>query len=81
MLIKQAFNWGKQDRYVEPMNFKMEVSNILECKAYALSEEEKVPVIKNWLGWEGLQLIQTFTQEEKDMHRMAKDLFTVLYYK
>ena len=62
VLVKPAFNWGAQDRYIELMNFEMEVSNILETKVYELSEEEKVPVIKNWLSIKGLQLIQTFIQ-------------------
>ena len=32
----------------------MEVINILESNAYELADEEEVPVIKNWLGREGL---------------------------
>ena len=55
--------------------------NILDTKVYKLSEEEKFPVIKNWFGWEDLQLIQTFTQDEKGKCRTAKDLFTVLWSK
>ena len=43
----------------------MEVTGILETKAYGLTDEEKVPVIKNWVGQEGLQFIKTFTLEEK----------------
>ena len=46
VLEKLASNWGTQDRYAELMNFKMEVSNILETKAYELSEEEKAPLIE-----------------------------------
>ena len=49
------------DRYVELINFEMEVNNILETKAYEMTDEEKVSVIINLLGQEGLQLIQTFT--------------------
>ena len=45
-LVKPAFNWGAQDRYIDLMNSEMEVSNILETKAYELSEEEKAPVIR-----------------------------------
>ena len=55
------------------MNFEMEVSNILETKVYKLSEEEKTPMIKNWLDQK--DLLQN-TQEEKC--RTAKGLFTVL---
>ena len=53
-LEKPSFNWNAQDKYIELLNFEMEVMNILEIKAYELTDEEKVPVIKNWLGREGL---------------------------
>ena len=45
---------GCTGRYIELINFKMEVSNILETRANKLSEEEKVPEIKKGLGWEGI---------------------------
>ena len=61
VLVKPAFNWGTHDRYVEFMNFEMEVKNILETKVYELTEDEKILMIKNGLDWESLQLIQTFT--------------------
>ena len=44
--MEPAFNWGVQDRCIELMNLKMEISNILETRAYKLSEEKKVPKIK-----------------------------------
>ena len=49
-LIKLAYIWGTQDRYIKLMNFKMEVSNILETKVYEISEEEKILMIKNLMG-------------------------------
>ena len=33
-LEKPSFNWSVQDRYAQLMNFKIEVTNILETKAY-----------------------------------------------
>ena len=78
VLVKLLCNWVAQDRYVKLMNLKMEISTILETKAYELSEEEKDPVIKNWFVQEGLQLIQMFTQEEKEKCTTAKDLLAVL---
>ena len=60
------------------MNFEMEVTNILETRAYELTDEGKVSVIKNWLDQEGLQLMKTFTLEEKKKSRTAKGLFSVL---
>ena len=57
---------------------KMEVTNIPETKVCKLTEGDKVPVIKNWLGQEGLPLIQTFMYEEKEKYETMKGLFTVI---
>ena len=53
-LEKFSFNWNAKDRYNELLNSEVEVTNILKTKACELTDEEKVPVIKNWLGREGL---------------------------
>ena len=45
--------------------------------AYELTDEEKVPLIKKWLGQEGLLLIKTFTHE-KEKWRTARSLSSVL---
>ena len=50
----------------------MEVTNVLEMNAHELTDGEKVLVIKNCFSKEGLQLIKTFTDEEK---KMLKDYF------
>ena len=68
ILEKPRFNCDMPDRYVKLLNFELEVTNILEIRAYRISDEEKVPVIKNWLGCEGLVLMETFTQEEKEKY-------------
>ena len=47
-----SFSWETQNRYVKLVNFEIEIMNIPETRA----EEENIPVIKNWLGQEGLQL-------------------------
>ena len=57
MINQPAFNWKEPDRYVELLNFEMKVANVLQAEAYDLSEEGNVPIIKNWLGTEGLQFI------------------------
>ena len=44
----------------------MKVTNISRMKAYELTDEVKVPVIKNRLGMEGLQLIKTYMNEENE---------------
>ena len=56
MMSQPTFNWKAPDRYVELLNFEMKVADVLQAEAYDLSEEGKVPIIKNWLGIEGLQL-------------------------
>ena len=49
----------------------MEVNSILKTKTYELTEE-KVLIIKNQLGREGLQLIKTITSEKKKTCKAEK---------
>ena len=78
---KPSFNWNAQDRYIELLNFKIKVMNIPKTKTYELTDEEKVPVTKNWLGMEGLQLIKTCTNEEKEKCKTAKGLFSIISHR
>ena len=39
---------------------------------------EKVPIIKNWLGSEGLQFIHTLTTAEQEIWETVKGLFDKL---
>ena len=59
-----TFNWRAENKYEELQNFKLEVINMLQN--YNLGQTEKVLMINNWLGREGLQLIVTLTKEEQD---------------
>ena len=59
--------------YVELLNFEIEVTNILQTRTYELNDEVKVPIIKNWLGKGGLQLIQTFTNSQKRHAKQQMD--------
>ena len=45
---------------------------------YELTIEDKVPIIKNWLGREGLQLINTFTNSDKETCKTAEGLISLL---
>ena len=58
MLNQPVFNLMAPDRYMELLNFEMEVMNVIQAKVYYLSDAVKVSVIRNWLDREGLQLIQ-----------------------
>ena len=78
MLSQPVFNWKAPDMYVELLNFEMEVGNMPQVKAYDLSEQEKVPIIKNWLGKEGRQFIQSLTNIEKEACKSATGLIIVL---
>ena len=46
-LKQHLFSWNATDMYLELINFEMKVTNILQTKTYELTEEEKVPIIKN----------------------------------
>ena len=37
-------------RYFELLNCNIEVSNVLQAKTYHFCNEQKVPIIKKWLG-------------------------------
>ena len=50
---------------------------ILETKMYELTDEKKIPVIKNWLGREGLKVNKMFTNEEKEICKTAERLLSV----
>ena len=41
-LKQPSFNWNVRGKYVELLNFKMDVTNILQIETYELNEEEKV---------------------------------------
>ena len=47
MLRQPVFDLKAPDGYVELLNFEMEVASIVQMKAYDLSYEEEVPIIKN----------------------------------
>ena len=70
ILKKPRLNWDAPDRYIKLLNFQIEVTHILETRAHEISNEEQIPVIKNWVGQEGLLLVNTFTQEEKEKCKM-----------
>ena len=55
-----SFNWNAKDRYTELLHFGTQVMNIIETKAYELTNEENLPLIKNWLDREGIQILLLF---------------------
>ena len=77
MISQPAFIWKVPVRYVELLNFKMEVANVFQAKTYDLSQEGKLPIIKNWLDGEGLQFILTLTNAEKEACKSTTGMFDV----
>ena len=56
--LRQAtFDWKVADKYQEVCNFETEVKNIFMTNNHNTQESERVPLILNWLAWEGLRLI------------------------
>ena len=75
-LRQPSFNWNTPDDYVELLSFEMEVTNILQARTYKLTEDETVPIIRNWLGREGLQLIQTLINSKKVAYKRVEGMFS-----
>ena len=50
--------------YAKLRNFRMEVK--IMSQNYNIIQAERVHIIKNWLGKQGLQLLETLTQVEQE---------------
>ena len=60
------------------MNFEMKATNILETKAFDLTNEGRFSVIKICLVVSVYNLHRHFSWEEKEKHKIAKGLFSIL---
>ena len=54
----------------------MKVSNIFMTKNYDIADEGKIPIIKKWLGREGLYFLQTSIAEK---HESVKNHMAISY--
>ena len=64
-VMKQPmFDWSSTDKYAELRNFKIEVKNMFQTSS--ISQAERVAITKNWLGRQGLKLLETPTQAEQE---------------
>ena len=54
----------------------MEVKNMFQ--SHNINQAERVPIIKKWLGRQGLQLLETLTQAEHDACHSKDCLFKML---
>ena len=60
LALKQPqFNWDMADKYTEWTAFILEVRNVIPT--YNAHEQEKMVMVKNWLGRKGLHYIESLT--------------------
>ena len=63
-VMKQPqFNWDAADKYTEWKAFVLEVRNVIST--YNAHKQEKIAMVKNWLGRKGLHYIESLTEVEK----------------
>ena len=76
MLKQPQFNWEAADKYSEWNAFTLEVRNVLST--YNAQEQDKIALIKNWVGRKGLHYIERLTEEEKQPCSTLQGLFDTL---
>ena len=59
------FNLEAVDKYTEWKAFILEVRNVIST--YNACEQEKMAMVKNWLGRKGLHYIESLTEVEKQV--------------
>ena len=57
------FNWEVADKYMEWKAFMLELRNMLST--YNTHEEEKIAMVKNWLGRKDLHYLESLMEGEK----------------
>ena len=62
-LKQPKFNWEAADKYSEWKAFTLEVRNVLST--YSTQEQDKIALVKNWLGRKGLHYIESLKETEK----------------
>ena len=77
LALKQLqFNWDMADKYTEWKAFILEVRNAIST--YNAHEEEKIAMVKNWLGRKGLHYIESLTEVEKQACGTLQGLIDIL---
>ena len=62
-LKQPQFNWKVAEKYTESKAFVLEVMNVLST--YNACKQEKIAMVKNWLGRKGLHYLESLTEGEK----------------
>ena len=74
--LKQPnFNREAADKYTEWKAFILEVRNMLST--YTAQEQDKIAMVKNWLGRNGLHYIKSLTEGEKEACYTLQGLFNM----
>ena len=77
LALKQPqFNWDMADKYTEWKAFILEVRNMIST--YSTHEQEKIVMVKNWLGRKGLHYIESLTEAEKKACNTLQGLIDTL---
>ena len=63
VLRQLQFKWEMADKYTEWKVFVLEVRNVIST--YNACKQEKIAMVKNWLGRRGLHYIKSLTEVEK----------------
>ena len=76
VLKQPQFNWEAADKYTEWKAFILEVRNMLST--YNAQEQDKIAIVKNWLGRKGLHYMESLTEGEKQTCNTIQGLFDTL---
>ena len=79
LMRQPTFNWGSIDKCADLRNFRIQAKNMFQN--YNINQSERVPIIKNWLGRQGLQLLETLTQAAEEACHDEEGLFGTLGYR
>ena len=74
-LEQLTYNWKAHDKYNELLNF--ESKNIFMTKRCETCNNKRVPMIRNWLGHEGLHFVQTLTNDENEISKSSPSHFSM----
>ena len=61
---QQTVDWSSKDKYSELRNLRLKEKNMFQN--FNISQTERISIIKNWLGRQGLQHFKILTQAEQE---------------
>ena len=73
---QMTFHWNSTGKYAELRIFRLEVNNMFQN--YRISQAERVLIIKNWQGRQGLQLLEFLPQAKQETCNTEECLFEML---